>query len=64
MWALWFSPVKAWGRKGGGLGISSIHGVLHGFHGRTQGTMLASGKPGWDKMFAPQVGRFPEGRDQ
>ena len=32
----------------------------HGFHGRTLATMSASGKPGWDKMFAPQVEGFPK----
>jgi acetylornithine/N-succinyldiaminopimelate aminotransferase len=32
----------------------------HGFHGRTLATMSASGKPGWDVMFAPQVPGFPK----
>jgi acetylornithine/N-succinyldiaminopimelate aminotransferase len=32
----------------------------HGFHGRTLATMSASGKPGWDTMFAPQVPGFPK----
>jgi len=31
----------------------------HSFHGRTLATMSASGKPGWDTMFAPQVPGFP-----
>jgi acetylornithine/N-succinyldiaminopimelate aminotransferase len=30
----------------------------HGFHGRTLATMSASGKTGWDSMFAPQVPGF------
>jgi acetylornithine/N-succinyldiaminopimelate aminotransferase len=30
----------------------------HGFHGRTLATMSASGKTGWDTMFAPQVPGF------
>ncbi|VVE20339.1 acetylornithine transaminase [Pandoraea anhela] len=30
------------------------------FHGRTLATMSASGKPGWDKIFAPQVPGFPK----
>lgn len=30
----------------------------NGFHGRTLATMSASGKQGWDKMFAPQVDGF------
>jgi len=32
----------------------------HSFHGRTLATMSASGKPGWDTMFAPQVAGFPK----
>ena len=32
----------------------------HSFHGRTLATMSASGKPGWDTMFAPQVSGFPK----
>jgi len=30
------------------------------FHGRTLATMSASGKPGWDAMFPPQVDGFPK----
>jgi acetylornithine/N-succinyldiaminopimelate aminotransferase len=33
-----------------------------GFHGRTLATMSASGKPGWDIKFAPQVAGFPKAR--
>ncbi|MEB0138171.1 MULTISPECIES: acetylornithine transaminase [unclassified Undibacterium] len=32
----------------------------HSFHGRTLATMSASGKPGWDTLFAPQVSGFPK----
>ncbi len=32
----------------------------HAFHGRTLATMSASGKPGWDRKFAPQVEGFPK----
>ncbi|MES2831077.1 MAG: acetylornithine transaminase [Pseudomonadota bacterium] len=32
----------------------------HSFHGRTLATMSASGKPGWDTMYAPQVNGFPK----
>jgi acetylornithine/N-succinyldiaminopimelate aminotransferase len=32
----------------------------HSFHGRTLATMSASGKPGWDTMYAPQVEGFPK----
>lgn len=34
----------------------------HSFHGRTLATMSASGKPGWDSMFAPQVPGFPKAK--
>jgi acetylornithine/N-succinyldiaminopimelate aminotransferase len=30
----------------------------HSFHGRTLATMSASGKAGWDTIFAPQVPAF------
>lgn len=32
----------------------------HSFHGRTLATMSASGKAGWDSLFAPQVSGFPK----
>jgi acetylornithine/N-succinyldiaminopimelate aminotransferase len=32
----------------------------HSFHGRTLATMSASGKDGWDTIFAPQVPGFPK----
>ncbi|MRR56634.1 MAG: acetylornithine transaminase [Deltaproteobacteria bacterium] len=32
----------------------------HSFHGRTLATMSASGKAGWDSIFAPQVSGFPK----
>jgi len=32
----------------------------HSFHGRTLATMSASGKSGWDTMYAPQVAGFPK----
>ena len=41
-------------------GAYKIITMNHGFHGRTLATMSASGKPGWDKMFAPQVEGFPK----
>ncbi|MBR0565500.1 acetylornithine transaminase [Azoarcus sp. L1K30] len=34
----------------------------HSFHGRTLATMSASGKPGWDTLYAPQVPGFPKAR--
>jgi len=50
---------RKWGRrvKGGAFEIIAFD---HGFHGRTLATMSASGKPGWDTMFAPQVAGFPK----
>src|SRR5690606_18392158 len=41
-------------------GAYKIITMNHGFHGRTLATMSASGKPGWDTMFAPQVEGFPK----
>jgi len=50
---------RKWGQrfKGGAFEIITFD---HGFHGRTLATMSASGKPGWDTMFAPQVEGFPK----
>jgi acetylornithine/N-succinyldiaminopimelate aminotransferase len=50
---------RKWGRKrkAGAYEIITFDG---GFHGRTLATMSASGKPGWDTMFAPQVPGFPK----
>ncbi|CAB3901175.1 acetylornithine transaminase [Achromobacter ruhlandii] len=50
---------RKWGQvnKKGAYKIITMN---HGFHGRTLATMSASGKPGWDKMFAPQVEGFPK----
>ena len=49
---------RKWGRrfKAGAHEIDTFEGA---FHGRTLATMSASGKPGWDTMFAPQVPGFP-----
>jgi acetylornithine/N-succinyldiaminopimelate aminotransferase len=49
---------RKWGRvrKSGAYEIITFDGA---FHGRTLATMSASGKPGWDAMFAPQVPGFP-----
>src|SRR5262249_54652066 len=50
---------RRWGRKmkGGAHEIITFDGS---FHGRTLATMSASGKPGWDTFFAPQVPGFPK----
>ncbi len=52
---------RKWGRlhKQGAHEIITFH---NGYHGRTLATMSASGKPGWDRMFAPQVPGFPKAR--
>ncbi len=50
---------RKWGQlhKAGAFEIITFD---HSFHGRTLATMSASGKPGWDTMFAPQVTGFPK----
>ncbi len=50
---------RKWGRRFK-RGAYEIITFDHGFHGRTLATMSASGKPGWDTMFAPQVPGFPK----
>jgi acetylornithine/N-succinyldiaminopimelate aminotransferase len=50
-------------RKWGRMARHGAHQIITfdgGFHGRTLATMSASGKPGWDTMFAPQVPGFPK----
>jgi acetylornithine/N-succinyldiaminopimelate aminotransferase len=50
-------------RKWGQLNKSGAFEIItfdHSFHGRTLATMSASGKPGWDTMFAPQLAGFPK----
>lgn len=50
---------RKWGRihKDGAYEIITFD---HSFHGRTLATMSASGKAGWDSLFAPQVPGFPK----
>ncbi|ARP84818.1 acetylornithine transaminase [Bordetella genomosp. 9] len=50
---------RKWGRVNRN-GAYKIITMNHSFHGRTLATMSASGKPGWDTMFAPQVDGFPK----
>ncbi|TAL79688.1 MAG: acetylornithine transaminase [Burkholderiaceae bacterium] len=48
-------------RKWGRLNRNGAYKIItfdHGFHGRTLATMSASGKPGWDTIYAPQVNGF------
>ncbi|MBU3600353.1 acetylornithine transaminase [Polynucleobacter sp. 30F-ANTBAC] len=50
-------------RKWGKLHKNHAYEIItfnHSFHGRTLATMSASGKEGWDTMFAPQVPGFPK----
>lgn len=50
---------RKWGqlKRAGAYKIITFH---DGFHGRTLATMSASGKAGWDTIFAPQVDGFPK----
>lgn len=50
---------RKWGRvkRNGAYKIITFQNA---FHGRTLATMSASGKPGWDTMYAPQVQGFPK----
>ena len=50
---------RKWGRlhKDGAYEIITFG---HSFHGRTLATMSASGKAGWDTIYAPQVAGFPK----
>lgn len=50
---------RKWGQKYKN-GAFKIVTFTNGFHGRTLATMSASGKAGWDAMFAPQVSGFPK----
>ena len=52
---------RKWGRLHRG-GAWKIVTMINGYHGRTLATMSATGKPGWDTMFAPQVPGFPKAR--
>ncbi|WP_442594572.1 acetylornithine transaminase [Parapusillimonas sp. JC17] len=52
-------------RKWGQLKRNGAYKIItfdHSFHGRTLATMSASGKPGWDRIFAPQVEGFPKAK--
>ena len=50
---------RKWGQKHRN-GAFKIITFEHAFHGRTLATMSASGKAGWDTIFAPQVDGFPK----
>jgi acetylornithine/N-succinyldiaminopimelate aminotransferase len=50
---------RKWGQKKKG-GAYEIITFDHSFHGRTIATMSASGKPGWDVIYKPQVPGVPK----
>lgn len=50
---------RKWGKKNKN-GAYEIITMVNSFHGRTLATMSASGKPGWDTLYAPQVPGFPK----
>ena len=50
---------RKWGKKFKN-GAYEIITFDHSFHGRTLATMSASGKAGWDTIYAPQVPGFPK----
>ena len=54
---------RKWGKKNKNSKGEDRYEIItfdHSFHGRTLATMSASGKPGWDTIFAPQVPGFPK----
>ncbi len=54
---------RKWGKKNknaSGADRFEIITFNHSFHGRTLATMSASGKTGWDTLYAPQVPGFPK----
>jgi len=56
---------RKWGRvhrREGRAGAFEIVTFENGFHGRNLATMAASGKPGWDRLFPPQVPGFVKAR--
>jgi len=52
---------RRWGQKMRG-GAHQIIGFEHGFHGRTLAMMSASGKPGWDNIYAPMPAGFAKAK--
>lgn len=54
---------RKWGKKNKNSSGGDRYEIItfeHSFHGRTLATMSASGKAGWDTIFAPQVPGFPK----
>ncbi|WAC74381.1 acetylornithine transaminase [Roseateles sp. SL47] len=52
---------RRWGQKERG-GAYEIISFENSFHGRSLAMMSASGKPGWDRIFAPMPNGFPKAR--
>lgn len=52
---------RRWGRRERG-GAHEIISFEQGFHGRTLAMMSASGKPGWDRLYAPMPQGFAKAR--
>ena len=56
---------RKWGQLHPAANGVARHEVItfeNSFHGRTLAMMSASGKPGWETLFAPQVPGFPKAR--
>jgi acetylornithine/N-succinyldiaminopimelate aminotransferase len=56
---------RKWGQLHPAANGAHRHEIItfeNSFHGRTLAMMSASGKPGWDTIFAPQVPGFPKAR--
>ncbi|MBQ0942016.1 acetylornithine transaminase [Ideonella sp. 4Y16] len=56
---------RKWGRRASRArraGAWKIISFENGFHGRNLATMAASGKPGWDQLFPPQMPGFAKAR--
>ncbi|AKM29784.1 acetylornithine transaminase [Pandoraea faecigallinarum] len=54
---------RKWGQRHPNAAGGARYEIItfnNAFHGRTLATMSASGKPGWDRIFAPQVPGFPK----
>ncbi len=52
---------RRWGQKHK-AGAFEVITFDHAFHGRTLAMMSASGKPGWDRIYAPMPTGFPKAR--
>lgn len=58
-----FKLARKWGKVNKNAAGENRYEIItfdHSFHGRTIAAMSASGKAGWDTIFAPQVPGFPK----